>query len=384
MKTPRNWGLPCPNRECSHYDVVNRGNVRSISAYMTQSGKRRIFECKMCGTKFSETRDTVFFGLRTPEDKVMMALKMLLVRADLSGICFVLGVTEETILRWLRRAAGKAGEINERLLRNLPVTQVQLDEMWNFIGSKHAKESGADGEASPGSEDGRQWLWISLAPQFRLIPAAYVGPRTFESAQALIRMTATVVAGIPSFFSDGFSCYLSALIEIYHHVKTFPRTGKRGRPKNPVIEPHPKLVYAQIVKKKRQGRLKSLSKRVLCGANLLKDRGFSFSTSLIERLNLTLRQALAPLTRKSPAFCKNREQMRRRVVFFQGFYNFARPHQTLRAGIPQCERTVSGLIHRKWKQVPPAMAAGIADHVWTFRELLVAKGDSILNQSTRG
>ena len=35
----------------------------------------------------------------------MMALKMLLVRGDLAGISFVLGVTEATALAWLRRAA---------------------------------------------------------------------------------------------------------------------------------------------------------------------------------------------------------------------------------------------------------------------------------------
>jgi hypothetical protein len=40
---------------------------------MTQSGKRRILYCTQCERSFSETRDTVFFDLRTPEEKVMMA-----------------------------------------------------------------------------------------------------------------------------------------------------------------------------------------------------------------------------------------------------------------------------------------------------------------------
>ena len=41
-------------------------------------------------------------------------------------------------------------------------------------------------------------------------------------------------------------------------------------------------------------------------------------------MNLTLRQALAPLTRKTSSFCKDRERLRQRVVFFQAFYNVAR------------------------------------------------------------
>src|SRR5207249_8182412 len=65
---------------------------------------------------------------------------MLLVKVALSDMGFVLGVTEATVLEWLRRAAQKAHEINAHLLRDLPVTQVQLDEMWNFIRRKHAQQ----------------------------------------------------------------------------------------------------------------------------------------------------------------------------------------------------------------------------------------------------
>jgi IS1 family transposase/transposase-like protein len=384
MRKPKDWGQPCPNPDCSHYRLMHRGNVSAISTYMTQSGKRRIFCCSKCARPFSETRDTVFFDLRTPEEKVMMALKMLLVKVALSDISFVLGVTEETVLEWLRRAAQKAHEINVHLLRDLPVTQVQLDEMWSFIRRKHAQQADPDGESPALSEDGRQWVWISFAPEFRLILAAFVGPRTFASALQLIQMTAAVVLGVPCFFSDGFSCYLSALIEVYHTLKTFPHTGKPGRPQQPVKEPLPDLVYGQVVKKKRQGRLQELVYRVRCGAKRLEELGLSISTSLIERLNLTLRHALAPLVRKSWSFCKDRSQMRRRVVFFQAFYNFARPHMSLRVPLPDQALHATGLIQPKWHHRTPGMAAGLTDHVWTFRELLTAKFEPLHNQSGSG
>ena len=384
MRKPKDWGQPCPNPTCSHSRLFNRGNVRAIATYLTQSGKRRIFLCSACGKTFSETRDTVFFDLRTPEEKVMMALKMLLVKVALSDIGFVLGVTEETVLEWLRRAAHKAHEINAHLFRDLPVTQVQLDEMWNFIRRKHAQQAAPDGESTAESEDGRQWVWISFAPEFRLILAAFVGPRTFESALQLIQMTAAVVLGVPCFFSDGFSCYPSALIAVHHTLKTFPRTGKPGRPKQPRQQPHPELVYGQVVKKKRQGRLQALVYRVRYGAKRLEALGLSLSTSLIERLNLTLRHALAPLGRKSWSFCKDRTQMRRRVVFFQAFYNFARPHMSLRMPLPAQEPHDAGLIQPKWCHRTPSMAAGLTAHVWTFRELLTAKFEPLHNQSSSG
>src|SRR5712692_11762553 len=155
MRTPKDWGQPCPNPECVHSNRMQQGNVSAIATYLTQSGTRRIFRCHAWETQFSEPRETVFFDLRTAEDKVMMALKMLLVRVDLAGISFVLGVTDEPVLAWLRRAAHQAAEINRHLLRDLPVTQVQLDEMWNFIERKHARETDAAGESLPDGADGR-------------------------------------------------------------------------------------------------------------------------------------------------------------------------------------------------------------------------------------
>ena len=121
-----------------------------------------------------------------------------------------------------------------------------------------------------------------------------------------------------------------------------------------------------------------------CGSERLAELGLSISTSLIERLNLTLRHALAPLGRKSWSFCKDRTQMRRRVVVSQAFYNFARPHMSLRLPLVEQELQDSGLIQPKWRHRTPAMAAGLTDHVWTFRELLTAKFEPIHNQSGSG
>src|SRR6195256_4662421 len=296
MRKPKDWGPPCPNPACTHYRRMQQGNVSAIATSLTQSGKRRIFRCHTWESPCAETRATVFFDLRTSEEKVMMALKMLLVRVDLAGIGCVLGVTEATVLAWLKRAAHQAEAINHHLLQHLPVTQVQLDEMWNFIARKHARETDEAGESLPEGEDGRQWIWVSFAPEFRLMIAAVVGPRTLDMAKEVVALTKGRVAGIPAFFSDGFTCYLAALIAAFHVVTTFARPGKRGRPRKPICAPHPDLVYGQLVKQKKQGKLLTLSTRVVLGAERLTHLGLTISTALVERVNLTLRQALAPLT----------------------------------------------------------------------------------------
>jgi IS1 family transposase len=256
--------------------------------------------------------------------------------------------------------------------------------MWNFIERKHACETDTAGESLPDGEDGRQWVWISFAPEFRLMIAAVVGPRTLDTAKEVVAITKARVAGIPAFFSDGFTCYLAALIAAFHVVTTFARTGKRGRPRKPRCEPHPDLVYGQLVKQKKQGKLLTLSTRVALGAERLTSLGCTISTALVERVNLTLRQALAPLARKTASFCKDRERMQQRVLFFHAFYNVARPHMSLRQPLPLHERTRHGAICPRWRERTPAIAAGLTDHVWTFRELLTAKFEPLDSQSISG
>lgn len=112
----------------------------------------------------------MFSDLKTPEEKVIMALKMILVQVSISGICFVLNVKDETILKWSDRAYQKADEINKMLLKDISVTEVQSDEMWSFVKRKVSKNKKVEVEvetyeAEDGrtyeAEDGRQWIWVS-------------------------------------------------------------------------------------------------------------------------------------------------------------------------------------------------------------------------------
>jgi IS1 family transposase len=83
-----------------------------------------------------------------------------------------------------------------------------------------------------------------------------------------------------------------------------------------------------LVTQKRQDKRLMLSTRVVRGAARLTQLGLTISTTLVERVNMTLRQALALLARKMSSFWKDHERLRQRVVFFQAFYNAARPHRS--------------------------------------------------------
>ncbi len=80
------------------------------------------------------------------------------------------------------------------------------------------------------------------------------------------------------------------------------------------------------------------------------------STSYVERQNLTMRMGMRRFTRLTNGFSKKVENLAHAVSLHYMHYNFARPHKTLtkaRNGYP----------------TTPAMAAGVADHVWTLTEI---------------
>ncbi len=91
------------------------------------------------------------------------------------------------------------------------------------------------------------------------------------------------------------------------------------------------------------------------------------NTSYIERDNLTLRQELRRLTRKTIGFSKNRRQLQHALHFIDAHDNFVKPHSSLRL------RGTSGEPRRCLARTP-VMAAKISDHVWTLEELLCFKG----------
>ncbi|MDY0387720.1 MAG: hypothetical protein RBT65_11495 [Methanolobus sp.] len=80
-------------------------------------------------------------------------------------------------------------------------------------------------------------MWVSFAPQFRLIIDFTIGPRKQYVANRLVELTDKCLSGLkPLFVSDGLRFYSEALLQKYGKWVGFPRTGKRGRPKSPKLE----------------------------------------------------------------------------------------------------------------------------------------------------
>ncbi|MBV8930325.1 MAG: IS1 family transposase, partial [Mycobacteriaceae bacterium] len=81
------------------------------------------------------------------------------------------------------------------------------------------------------------------------------------------------------------------------------------------------------------------------------------STSYVERQNLTMRMSMRRFTRLTNGFSKKVENLAAAVSLHFVYYNFVRPHMTL-------TKANGG------RKTTPAMAAGIADRVWTLDDLV--------------
>lgn len=124
----------CPNPQCTQFGQKGKGNIVSNGSYPGRDGKRgRKFQCKICKRSFCERTGTIFYDLRSSEDKVLMALKLLVKGMPLRGVAEVMEVKLDTVRHWLRVAAEHSEEINNLLLTKMKISQIELDALWSFV-----------------------------------------------------------------------------------------------------------------------------------------------------------------------------------------------------------------------------------------------------------
>ena len=219
---------------------------------------------------------------------------------------------------------------------------------------------------------------MSFAPEHRIIAAFVVGQISQEKADQLIRRTKAVNDGsLHVFFSDQRPQYEDAILKHFGRWRISPRTGKPGRPRKPHLEPHPNLIYAQVVKHRRQGKVVKVTERLIFGTEKALQEylerspvSHRINTSFVERQNNSLRQHNRRLTRKTLGFSKEDYWLERQLHLCIGYCHFCLPHEGLKEKIDPPVPTKGNGSPKKWKRRTPAMSAGVTDHVWSLKELL--------------
>lgn len=167
--------------------------------------------------------------------------------------------------------------------------------------------------------------------------------------------------------SDEFAPYREEILAAWGVAEVVEPTGKPGRPRKPRVVPPPDLLYATVHKTRRKGRVVKVEERIQFGTEqklraALAESNASrkVNTAFIERQNGTDRLKNSRKARKTYCFSKDWDVHNASGHFTMYSYNFCWPVRTLR------EKTAPGIFRER----TPAMAAGLADHVWTLHEWL--------------
>lgn len=196
-----------------------------------------------------------------------------------------------------------------------------------------------------------------MATECRLVLSHVVGERSQKSADRLVKRTAQCLKGMPLFVTDGLKFYRIALLKQYGRLKSFARTGKRGRPRLSRLMSDELLKYAQIIKQRAGRVLKRVKKKAIFGKDIDPKM---ISTSYIERHNLTCRQDNNRISRKTIGFSKEEKPLDQQMILYFAKFNFCRKHRAL------SYKDENGI--KKFNS--PAKQAGLIGHVWSLRELL--------------
>jgi hypothetical protein len=82
---------------------------------------------------------------------------------------------------------------------------------------------------------------------------------------------------------------------------------------------------------------------------------------------------VAAVGRRVITLCKGEAGLRQQVVLYQTYHNVCLPHAALRQPWPQPLPTHGTGSAKRWRPCTPAMAAGLTDHVWSLKEVLLGR-----------
>ena len=365
----------CPNPDCAYRGWVGWGNLRA-NGHPSGSPWRQLL-CVVCRRYFLETLGTLFHGKRASVDLIVRVIACLAEGLGIRGTARVFEVDPNTVLQWLVEAAAQLRAFSQHFLHGIRVRQVQLDELFALLSAvKDGTVSEAD--AIERLERAPQWVWAAMDPESKLLLALDVGDRTLAMAQRVVHHVAQVLAPdcAPLFLTDGFREYLTALLTHYGQWVQPARRRAQGPAPKPRWMPLPQLLYAQVIKTVRRRRLVRVSHRVVFGTleavqQVLAACGWQINTAFIERVNLSIRQHVAAVGRRVTTLCKGEVGMRQQLVLYHVYYNFCLPHASLRVPLAASIPTNGTGSATQWQPRTPAMAAGLTDHVWTLREVLL-------------
>lgn len=306
---------------CQHESTKKHGKDRK--------GNQR-FRCRLCGETWIEPTAKPLGDMRISMRDATLALGMLLEGMSIRAVERLTGLDQNTISSLILTVGENCGRLLETKIRGVAVEDVQVDELWSFIGCKQ-KNLAKRGHSE---EWGDSWTFIGIDRETKLVLAHRVGQRDNETCVSFLKQLNKATTGRFQISTDGLNSYtlnvpfvLGSRVDFAQLVKTYQSTQEVTR-----------YSPAKITGAEKTPRYGNPDMERVC-------------TSHIERFNLTVRMQVRRFTRLTNAHSKSVKHHAAMQNIFFAWYNFCRKHATL-------------------KGQTPAMAAGLTEKPWTIQRLL--------------
>ena len=266
-----------------------------------------------------------------PFEKQVAAIAALTEGVSIRATERLVGIHRDSVMRLGVRVGEGCGRLHDRMIRDVQVAHIELDEVWSYVRKKQKRVTKEDG-----ADVGDQYLFTAMDATGKAILAYKVGKRTAENTQAFVSDLRERVINRPNISSDAFNAYPEAAelafgddVDYGQIVKVF-----QG-------EPGP-----DAARRYSPGHVVGVNYRKVAGDPK------RICTSYVERSNLTIRMQSRRFTRLTNGFSKKLRNHEAAISLFITHYNLARVHETIR--------------------MTPAMMLGVTDHIWTIAELIEA------------
>jgi transposase-like protein len=109
----------CPNKTCSDHRMKGLGNIFVVDRY--GKDRRRLLKCRTCNFRFSERRNTAFFGLHTQETKIHDVILYLLNGMSFRETACATDLDKDTVQRIWKRFLEYCEESMDGLLKEFNI-----------------------------------------------------------------------------------------------------------------------------------------------------------------------------------------------------------------------------------------------------------------------
>ena len=263
-------------------------------------------------------------------EKKLAVLAALVEGNSIRSIERMTGVNRNTIMSLLYRVGGGCDRMLDRRMRNLECRNIQVDEIWRYVGKKKGHMTEEEKKARP--DLGDQYVFVALDADTKLVPYHRIGKRNSKTAIRFMKSLAMRLNNHVQITTDAFQPYYDAVEIAFNGQVDYAQLHKH--------------YITNGERRYSPPAISGVFHRIMTGSPQIR----GISTSYVERQNLTMRMQMRRFTRLTNAFSKKLINLKAACALHFANYNFCRIHQTLKC--------------------TPAMEAGITNRLWNMEDLL--------------